>query len=230
MAQQFTKRKNARMESVSEMPAEPVIDRPRVLVASNSVNRARELLNTAVSGDYAGHSANRFDDIKATISSIDVVVMELELSDIDGIELIRYLGQQVNQPELIFSSNLDHRILSAAKRLAISKGLHVRAILNMPADPEALADALAMPPRSTAIVSATPIVLTDHQHLRRGLAGDEFVVHFQPKIDVKTLELVSVEALVRWQHPDYGLLPPASFVGLAEKTGLISPLTEAVVE
>ncbi|NNF16704.1 MAG: EAL domain-containing protein, partial [Gammaproteobacteria bacterium] len=42
--------------------------------------------------------------------------------------------------------------------------------------------------------------------------------------------LVSVEALVRWQHPDYGLLPPASFVGLAEKTGLISPLTEAVVE
>jgi diguanylate cyclase (GGDEF)-like protein len=66
--------------------------------------------------------------------------------------------------------------------------------------------------------------------LRRALDRDELVVHYQPKIDVATNALCGVEALVRWQHPQRGLLPPADFIPVAETTGLIHRLTSYVLD
>ena len=55
--------------------------------------------------------------------------------------------------------------------------------------------------------------------LRNALSGDEFVVHYQPVLAASTGKLVGAEALVRWEDPELGLLPPADFIGFAEKTG-----------
>jgi len=66
--------------------------------------------------------------------------------------------------------------------------------------------------------------------LRRALAGDELIVHYQPKIDVETGALHGVEALARWQHPTRGLVPPGEFIPVAETTGLIHPLTDRVLD
>lgn len=61
--------------------------------------------------------------------------------------------------------------------------------------------------------------------LRSGIDEGQIVVHYQPMIDVRTRRPDGVEALVRWQHPERGLLLPAEFIPLAEQTGLIKPLT-----
>jgi len=60
--------------------------------------------------------------------------------------------------------------------------------------------------------------------LRKALVEEQFVVHYQPLISMRTGEMTGVEALVRWQHPERGLVSPNDFIPLAEATGLIRPL------
>jgi EAL domain-containing protein (putative c-di-GMP-specific phosphodiesterase class I) len=67
--------------------------------------------------------------------------------------------------------------------------------------------------------------LTLLSDLRRALDAGEIVVHYQPQGDAMTGEIAGVEALVRWQHPEHGLLTPAHFLPVAEQTGLMRPLT-----
>jgi diguanylate cyclase (GGDEF)-like protein len=66
--------------------------------------------------------------------------------------------------------------------------------------------------------------------LRRAIGFEELRLHFQAKVDAATGCIVGAEALVRWQHPDRGMLSPLKFIPLAEETGLIVPLTEWVLE
>ena len=65
--------------------------------------------------------------------------------------------------------------------------------------------------------------------LRDAIEGGQLRLHFQPKVEIATSRIVGTEALVRWQHPRLGLLPPDTFILAAEQTGLIGPLTRWVL-
>jgi diguanylate cyclase (GGDEF)-like protein/PAS domain S-box-containing protein len=71
----------------------------------------------------------------------------------------------------------------------------------------------------------SPRRLTLLGQLRSAIEQDQLRLHYQPKVDIATRRVTSVEALVRWQHPDHGLLPPDQFIAPAEQTGMIKPLT-----
>jgi diguanylate cyclase (GGDEF)-like protein len=66
--------------------------------------------------------------------------------------------------------------------------------------------------------------------VRGALERDEFELHYQPKLDLRSKRVTGVEALLRWRHPEHGLLSPMSFVPLVEQTALVSPLTLHVLE
>ncbi len=76
----------------------------------------------------------------------------------------------------------------------------------------------------------TPHRLSLVADLRHAIASGELVLYYQPKVSLRTGSVSGVEALVRWQHPSQGLIPPDEFISLAEQTGLIKPLTHWMLE
>ena len=75
----------------------------------------------------------------------------------------------------------------------------------------------------------SPARLALASELRQAIEHEDLIVHYQPKVDIRTRRVVGVEALVRWIHPERGFMPPDEFIPLAEQTGLIQPLTTLVL-
>ena len=83
---------------------------------------------------------------------------------------------------------------------------------------------------SPKIDQHSPYKLALMSELRQAIADDRLLIHYQPKVSFSLGRIVGVEALVRWPHPVHGLIPPEDFIPLAERTGLIGPLTRWVLE
>ena len=83
---------------------------------------------------------------------------------------------------------------------------------------------------STEMNATAMAKLALENDLRQAIVRREFLLQYQPKLDLATNRIVSVEALVRWQHPQRGIIPPVEFIGLTEETGMIMELGALVIE
>ncbi|NND60775.1 MAG: EAL domain-containing response regulator [Gammaproteobacteria bacterium] len=161
----------------------------------------------------------------------NIIVLDLLMPGRDGLQVLRDLAEQGCDAGILLASSVDVRILAAAERLATGRGLRLMGSLRKPFEVSELLDVITSPipdaPRKASTEAPRPKFSADE--IRGGLERDEFIVHFQPKISVKTLEFVAVEALARWAHPEKGLQAPGAFIDTAEKSGLIGMLTEKVI-
>jgi len=155
-----------------------------------------------------------------------LILMDLLMPQMDGIELLRKLAEQQCRVPLVLMSGLTKRVMESAEQLATSLGLIVVGHLAKPfrlKDVEHLLQGhMALNPRPVEHAQ-TRIAVTDEE-LRRAIEEDQFVVYYQPQVELATNKVVGIEALVRWQHPTRGLVFPDEFIGRLEGLGLIDAL------
>ena len=142
----------------------------------------------------------------------------------DGIELLaRALVARQCRPKVLIASGLDSRVLTSAAELGTSMGIDVAGSFCKPIPLDELEVLLTRLKSHTKSITAN--------QLREALNHGQLVVHYLPKATFKgpgRWIIEGAEALVRWQHPEYGLLYPRDFIGLAEESGLIVEVTDFV--
>ena len=153
-----------------------------------------------------------------------LVLLDLVMADVDGVELLRTLSKRRCAAKVMVMSGLNAKVLKTAERLGTTHGLQMIGALPKPVELDTLEVMLRSAWRQGGEVTEAA--------LAEAIKSGALTVHYQPKVRLQpdgSLPIEGAEALVRWEHPTLGLLPPGSFIPLAEETGLIKPLTDLVV-
>jgi EAL domain-containing protein (putative c-di-GMP-specific phosphodiesterase class I)/AmiR/NasT family two-component response regulator len=179
-------------------------------------------------------SAGQFIDNLERLDGNALVILDLEMPYIDGIQVMRYLANMDDPPALILMNEGDPSILFAAEKLGQAHKLRVLASIRKPLDSKSFFPAIKKAlstfhlPRTTEVKNQQYI--GDHQSLVRALDNDEFELHYQPQVTISGRRLSGIEALIRWNHPDHGLIYPDTFLPVVENNGLIDDVTGWVLE
>lgn len=150
-----------------------------------------------------------------------IIIMNLQMPDVDGIELLRELASDKSGAKVVLTSGVDGKVLESALQLGRQRGLNMVGMLQKPFRVETLRELFAaVKPASNSLLS------TD---LADAIGTDQLFLEYQPKLDCRHRRISGVEALVRWRHPRLDIIGPDQFIALAEETDLIHRLTDWVV-
>lgn len=144
-----------------------------------------------------------------------LLILDLELghSD-DGIDVLRRLAECDYAGAVLLLSGVETKIIQIAERVGRSLGLNMLSPLSKPYRLADLRRRLEGIRPQVVAVTRPDDVLRTQDEIERALDGDEFIVHYQPQIELASGRLSGVEALARWQHPEAGLLSPAKLLPL----------------
>ena len=161
--------------------------------------------------------------------SPDLILMDINMPEMDGLEFVRHLVPRHFTGSLILISGEDERMQQAAEKLAQAHHITVLGHLHKPATPEWLAALIGKwaPQQQVDPPAAKKTYGADELHA--AIANGELVNYYQPKVNVSTRRMIGVETLVRWRHPQDGLVFPDQFIGVAEEHNLIDDLTQVVL-
>jgi EAL domain-containing protein (putative c-di-GMP-specific phosphodiesterase class I)/DNA-binding NarL/FixJ family response regulator len=162
---------------------------------------------------------------------IQILVCDLEMPDIDGIELIRRIALTGLRPAVIMASTHEE-LQNTVQKMVVAYELVFLGALEKPLVAETLADLLqsyfTLQTRRQKNQSGVPEFT--REDLWHALENKQFYCDVQPKVTLSTGLLKGVECLARWQHPEYGVISPARFIPLAENSDIIEPLTLYLIE
>jgi EAL domain-containing protein (putative c-di-GMP-specific phosphodiesterase class I)/FixJ family two-component response regulator len=176
---------------------------------------------------HASDGAEALSQVGSSPESIELMICDLNMPDMDGIELIRHLSQINFQGSIILLSGSNLRLLSTVAALYREYKLDLLDVLEKPIDDRLLADTLMKfldVSRKNGRVSNKLEMLTPDE-IRSGLETGCVVPFFQPKVDAKTQKLLGAECLLRWRDSKRGFISPLAVIPVAEEHGLIDELT-----
>lgn len=157
---------------------------------------------------------------------LNIAICDLDMSDMDGVELIRRLAEERLVTHLIILSALDYSLLNTVAAMAQMHGMVVLGAISKPIASNRLVSLLSQyRPLSNWPIAAADMPALNLEDLRHAITGCGLTVFFQPQASVVDRAIYGAEALVRWQHPQHGMIRPCDFLPMAEANGLVDMLT-----
>jgi EAL domain-containing protein (putative c-di-GMP-specific phosphodiesterase class I)/FixJ family two-component response regulator len=161
-----------------------------------------------------------------------VIIVDLEMPVMDGVEMIHCLARLPVQPAVIVASSRESVLIESVESMVNDLGIPLLGAVRKPVSRETLQRLLG---RMTDLMqdaktNAPTAQAVDADELRRAIAIGEIVPRFQPKVELVTGRIRGVEALARWVRRDGQIIPPAQFIGVAEEHGLTFDLTLSILD
>ena len=181
----------------------------RLLVVDDEPDISAYIADVAEGLGFEVARANTPDEFWASYSEFppSVVVLDLNMPQCDGVQLLRALAEKRCSAQIAIVSGTDKRVVKTAERLGTSHGLKMLGALQKPVALLALKRTLNLGLERTLRVTA--------DELRHAIGNRQLTVHYQPKINFKSdprWDIAACEALVRWVHPQFGMLSPDAFI------------------
>jgi EAL domain-containing protein (putative c-di-GMP-specific phosphodiesterase class I) len=197
----------------------------RVLIVSDDQSFCEELTQRAVDLNFSVRSIRTPEELPRVLQThgLDWLFLDASVGRLACLDIIDMLGG-VGASLRILSIADNSEVFRAIRRRAAENGLKLVGNLTRPVRSKAL-KALV----ESALVEEAPRTLDTIFRQVDVIPSDEIVIHYQPIVSMSDRTVCGMEALVRWQHPQFGLLMPARFIGLAESSGAITALTWEVL-
>jgi EAL domain-containing protein (putative c-di-GMP-specific phosphodiesterase class I) len=175
----------------------------------------------------AADGAAALERFRDAATPVDIIISDLDMPGMDGMELIRHIGEAGVPVSMILSSAIDRAVLASVQNMTTAYGITLLGAIEKPVTLPRLEAIIGRyrPPQAKSDRPRAPVSPFTGDDIQRGLENGEYEPFFQPKIDLKTGRAESVEALARWRHPERGIVVPYAFIGVMEGSGLIDALT-----
>jgi EAL domain-containing protein (putative c-di-GMP-specific phosphodiesterase class I) len=207
---------------------------PSILLLDDDPLILEFLANTLRGMNYselttATHASEALLKVECNPGSAQVIICDLSMPEMDGIAFLQALNEIPFRGSVILLSVASAREMHSVQRLLSGSGFTILGTLTKPAGRAELRGLLETWPPPPRTLLAAPLACHSALDLRAANRGEQWVLHYQPQVDLRTGALAGIEALIRWNHPRHGLVGPVSFIAAAEKCGAIHAMTEWVV-
>ena len=163
--------------------------------------------------------------INSKNNEIDLIVSDLQMPEMDGLEFLRHLSSLKYKGKLALISGVKSDLLNHAARLAKMHSLNLIGQVAKPVTKSALDNLFLKGDHSTTVNKQSEKYFITQNDITKAMKNDEVEPYFQPKIDVQTGRIIGAEALVRWMRPGIGFISPEVLINFAETNGRIEELT-----
>lgn len=195
-----------------------------------------DLMSASLRQFGAGHvdtaaNGNKVLSLLRSGEHYDVILTDLNMPEMDGIELMRHLAERKYLGAIVLLTGEHSKVLQTANMLAKAHQLRLLGVLQKPFSLAALGKLLGTADQCSDLVPAImdpPSI--SKEELEKAIRSGQIFPYFQSRVRMWDERIVGVEALARWWHPEKGMIMPGTFIPLAEQTSLICELSHAVIK